>query len=456
MNIIVIVLDSLRTDYVGCYGGKAKTPNIDAFAGQSAVFENAYSENLPTLPCRAAWWTGRHLFPWRGWQPLEVDDVLLAEILSVHGFESALVTDTYHMRAHGYNYGRGFDTTLFVRGQEYDPWIRDPSVEVDLGRWHRLRGDETDRIWKPRFEQYLRNRSTIRRREDHFVARLVTEAVRWLEHVGSRRKDRIFLWLDSFSPHEAWDPPEPYRRMYDPDYTGRDLIDPVPGTVEGYMTEEELRHTKSLYAGVISFVDEWIGVLFDALRGLDLYENSLIVLMSDHGEPFGEHGYIRKCRPECHEQLTHIPWIMRHPDGIGAGRRYGGFVQPPDLLPTILDAAGFDLNRSEVNWGPLASETSELRLDGRSLLPILSGETGSIREFAVSAFHGAQWSLRTEEWALLLPLNDPAGTQLYHRPTDLEERTNVLEEHPDTARDLEKMLRNFVRELEEKGQTRDG
>lgn len=121
MNVIVIVAHSLRADHVGCYGGRAKTPNIDRLAAEAMVFDEAYSENLPTLPCRTAWWTGRHLFPQRGWQHFEPSDLLLAEVLWNRGFASALITDVYHMHKPVYNCGRGFDTTVFVRGEETVP-----------------------------------------------------------------------------------------------------------------------------------------------------------------------------------------------------------------------------------------------------------------------------------------------------------------------------------------------
>jgi len=444
MNIVVIVLDSLRADHLGCYGSNVKTPNIDALAEESALFENAYSENLPTLPCRTAWWTGRHLFTRRGWQPFETDDILLAEVLSVHGFTSALITDTYHMHGQGYNCGRGFDTTSFIRGQEYDPWIIDPGVSVDLGKFHRLRGDESDELWKPRFAQYLRNASTFKVEEDHCVARVMWEATRWLEHVTASQRDNIFLWVDSFSPHEPWDPPARYRRMYDPDYTGQELIDPVPGAADGYMTKAEVNHTRGLYAGVVTLADKWVGILLDSLRTSGLYENSLIMITSDHGEPFGEHGFIRKARPECHEQLVRIPWVVRHPNRVGAGQRFQTFAQPPDLMPTILDAAGFDLDRPTVNWGASGTGSANLHFTGTSLLPVLAGEAESVRDFAVSAYYNQQWSIRTNEWSFLLPLNDRTAPQLYNRKTDRAELQNVLEDNRDIARDMEARVRGFA------------
>ena len=330
MNIIIIVLDSLRADHVGCYGSEVKTPNIDALAAESAVMEQAYSENMPTLPCRAAWWMGRHFFPVRGWQPFEHDDLLLAEILSSRGYTSALVTDTYHMHRPGYNCGRGFDTTVFVRGQEYDPWIVDPGVRTDLAPHHRLRGDDSDAMWRGRFEQYLRNASMFVNEEDHCAARVADEAVRWLERTARRQKDNIFLWLDSFSPHEPWDPPSPYREMYDPGYTGHELIDPVPGPIEGYMTAEEVAHTRSLYAGVVTFTGE-----------------SLLPILS---------GDVDAIRDHAVSGFMNGPWSLRTKEWtflLNRDRR------PPELYNRMTDRAE---QHNDIADDPDVADALELRL----------------------------------------------------------------------------------------------
>jgi arylsulfatase A-like enzyme len=441
MNLIVIVADSLRFDHVGCCGSPVKTPNIDALAAESAVLDQAYAENLPTMPCRAAWWLGRYLFTRRGWQPFEREDNLLAEYLYDKGFTSAFFTDTYHMHKPGYNCGRGFDTVGFVRGQEYDPWIVDPDVPVDLAPNHRLRGDETDERWARCFEQYLRNASTFRSEADHCAPRLFTQAAEWLESVARTRRDKLFLWVDSFSPHEPWDPPEPYRSMYDPDYAGQGLIDPVPGPVAGYMTDAEVRHTRSLYAGVVTLVDRYVGMLLDALRRLGLYENSLIVFTSDHGEPFGEHGIIRKARPWNYEELAHVPLIIRHPGGIGAGRRFGGLVQPPDLRPTVLEALGLP-----VAPGPEEPDA------GTSLMPLLKGETPSVRDFAVTAHHRQQWAIRTDRWSYHLPL-DGEPPKLFDRRADPGEQRDVLASHGSEAGELELKLLRFAASVTPPGGT---
>jgi len=455
MNVIVIIADSMRADHLGCYGSKIKTPNLDWFAAESALFGEAYAENLPTMPARTAWWTGRFLFTQRGWQPMAMNDYLMAEIFWDRGMTSAFVTDVYHMHKPIYNCGRGFDTVVFVRGQEYDPWIVDKTIKVDIARYHRLPGNDKDEMWRGRFEQYLRNVSGFKSEEDYFAPRVVKEAIAWLEKVTKRQKDNLFLWVDCFDPHEPWDPPAPYREMYDPGYNGLEMIDPVPGDVKGYMSEAELKHTRALYAGEVTFVDKWIGILLDRIRDLGLWENSLIVFMSDHGEPLGEHGYVRKAFPRNYEELAHIPMIVRHPKGVGAGKRFSAFVQPPDLLPTCLDLKGISKDLRLDYRAPVkltfpqdvVVQSENVRLTGQTFLPILEGRAETIRDFAVTAHHNAQWAIRTKEWAYLCNLNKKQPNELYDRVKDRAETRNVLAEQKEIASALETKLKDFAQSV---------
>jgi arylsulfatase A-like enzyme len=467
MNIIVIVTDSLRFDHVGCYGSDVKTPNIDRLAKEGIRLSNAYSENLPTLPTRRAWWTGRYHFHQAGWQPfLEADD-LLAEILWNQGYTSALITDVYHMHKPSYNCGRGFDTTVFIRGQEYDPWIVDPGVRVSVedSPVHRIR--ETDspeniRIWKKHFEQYLRNCTVRRGEEDYYAPQVAKEAIRWLEHITKKRKDRLFLWVDMFDPHEPWDPPAPFHEMYaDSAYAGPNLVDPMPGEVEGYMTPEEVQNTKNLYAGEVTFVDKWVGILLDRIRDLGIDENTLIMHTTDHGEPFGEHGHIRKARPHCYEELVHIPWIIRLPNRKSAGREIDALVQTVDLFPTVLEALGIDPESIGLDGFKADGAADERRrrpsgstfgdsippLTGQSLMPLLKGKVDSVRETVFGAYYGREWYIRSREWTYRLPLASPDRPSLYHRPSDPGENADLAEEHPDVANGLELALRRFVEDL---------
>ena len=110
-NIIMIMSDSLRYDHIGALGNDwIKTPNLDSLVSQSAVFENAYPEGLPTLPVRTALFTGNYTLTNRFWQGLVPQDVTLAEILDEHGYVNGLITDTYHLAKPNMNYHRGFHT----------------------------------------------------------------------------------------------------------------------------------------------------------------------------------------------------------------------------------------------------------------------------------------------------------------------------------------------------------
>ena len=140
MNLVVVCLDSFRQDHVSYYRGDApvfdavppcRTPNIDLFAHQCVVFDNAYPCGLPTIPVRYELMTGQFGLPYRGWEPLTPYDKPIAEILRAEGYVCGLVADTYHyfrpyQRTASMNYHRGFHSYQWVRGQEYDAYASHP------------------------------------------------------------------------------------------------------------------------------------------------------------------------------------------------------------------------------------------------------------------------------------------------------------------------------------------
>jgi arylsulfatase A-like enzyme len=477
MNVIVVVCNSLHLGFLGPYGnGWIETPNLDRLAAEGVVFDQHFPENLTTLPTRRSWWTGRYGFPdlEQGWTPLRNDELILPDLLWNQGVQTALISDVPFLRDAGQGFGRGFDEVCWVRGQGYDPLVPpgDPrAAKVRLRDEPGLRlppEDDPDHgLWKTRWEQYLRNRAVLRTdiEENTGVARTVRAAIDWLERRGSRphRETSPFvLWLDLFSPHGPWDPPQPYRDQYataEPDefeagaegdlvedQEGEEidleevpvLIDVPAGAVGEVIDEAELLRLRRTYAGTVTLVDRWLGVFFEALKRLGRMEDSLVIFTADQGEPLGEHGYVRRFRPWLYEELIHTPLILRMPGGSFGGTRHQALVQTVDLLPTILAALGLPLPASD-------------QVQGHSLIPLVRGEQTKVRDYACLGMDVEEFAIRTHLWHLIVPVevehdpdDPPRRAELYCKPEDRWDQNNVADQHPEIAEHLELTLRRFV------------
>jgi arylsulfatase A-like enzyme len=408
-NLIVIVLDSFRQDHVGVYhGGRevfpgvapCRTPNIDRFAAQSLIFENAYPEAFPTIPVRTALMTGQRTLPFRPWQPLHPADVTVAEILRRHDYVSGLVSDTYHYRAPGMNFHRGFHAYDWIRGQEYDPYESGPTRR----RLEEYVNDNFPAVWRGRIAQFLANTDAFTGREDWFAPQVVERACHWLARNRSHRN--VFLWIDSFDPHEPWDPPSQFDRYTDPGYTGRRLIMPMGGRARDWASEAEIRHIQGLYAGEAESVDFALGQLFETLERLGYYDDSLVLLLADHGHPLADHGKFLKGTDRLYSELLKVPFLLRLPGGRRGGARVSATVQYHDVLPTLLDLMG------------LANETHDMH--GRSFRAVVEGDAETFRETHISGYYaGVDRVIRSRElgdgraWSRLA---GRFGASYFHRP----------------------------------------
>jgi arylsulfatase A-like enzyme len=477
MNVIVVVCNSLHLGFLGAYGNAwIETPNLDRLAAEGVVFDHHFPENLTTLPTRRSWWTGRYGFadPEQGWTPLGPDERILPDLLWDRGVRSAFISDVPLLREAGMGYGRGFDEVIWIRGQGYDPLVPagDPRARsVRIGDEPGLRllpvEDPDHELWKARWEQYLRNRAVLRSdvEENTGVARTVKSAIDWLERRARNSAAEPFvLWLDLFNPHGPWDAPQPFRDQYvtvEPDEfeAGEEgdlveaiaheqeeeiqiedvpaLIDVPAGVVGDVLSEAELFRLRRTYAGCVTLVDRWLGVLFDALRRLGRMDDSLLIFTSDQGEPLGEHGIIRRFRPWLYEELIHTPLIIRMPRGGFGGVRHQAIVQTVDLLPTIISALGKK---------PPAEDSPPIH--GRDLMPLIRGECTKVRDYACLGMDVAEFAIRTHLWHLIVPVeidpDEPRSLELYRKPEDRWDQNNVIDQHPDVAEHLELTLRRFV------------
>ena len=422
MNVVFIVLDSFRQDHVSLYHrgvapfsgvDACNTPNIDEFARESVVFENAYPEALPTIPIRCQLMTGQRTLHNRGWQPLTPEDVHVAQILSGEDYVCGLVTDTYHYRAPGMNYHRNFASYDWIRGQEYDPWISAPTRR-NIEDY--VNGNYPD-TWRRRISQFLANTDGFHSAEDEFAWKVVDSAVDWLD--ANRSHGNVMLWVDSFDPHEPWNPVPEFDTYTDPAYRGPRLIMPMGGPSEDWASSDEVSQIQGLYAGECAFVDHCLGRLFEALRNLGYYDDSVIFLLADHGHPLNDHGKFLKGADRMYSELLKVPFMVRLPGGRHGGRRTSAIVQYQDVLPTLLDALGLPGNNDA--------------MAGRSFMPVLTGDADEHRRAMITGYHGGiDRCTRDETWSYI---QRPAGEpdELYHLPDDPKEEDNLIDDHPNEA-----------------------
>ena len=409
MNFIVIVSDTLRRDHLGCYGNRrVHTDFMDRFAAQSLVFDRAYSGSFPTVPHRRDVMTGRLTAAYTDWAPLTAGETVLAEVLSAHGYTTMMVCDCPHILENGYHFDRGFDGFEWIRGQESDRWMtapKSPGYHSDPGK-----------IRSPEFIQRHHRRSVAHRRyeSDTFVARTAAAACNWLEE---NYRERFFLYVDTFDPHEPWDAPQWYVDMYDPGYSGQ-IVDYPRYDYADYLTAEELRHCRALYAAEVTLVDRWIGRVLQGVEDLGLLDDTVVVLTTDHGFLLGEHGFMGKSLVReradgglslsyipLYEEINHIPLIVRFPERKPG--RTAALVQPQDLMPTFLDLADVEVPES---------------VDGLSFSGVLRGTSDSHRSFAVSTGYlenrSAAVTVVKDQWSAILAPRDEAGSAGPDRAVD--------------------------------------
>jgi arylsulfatase A-like enzyme len=350
VNIVVIVIDTLRYDYVGAHGNDwIRTPHMDALAAESWVFENSYAAAYPTIPHRTDAITGRHGGPFHVWQPLAFDVPALPRALADVGYCTQLIHDTPHLVNGGHNFDWPFHAWTFIRGAEVDrPWLTDsfdwPANWAQDPLFDALDDDAPGRLASNGMVRtYARANCKRQADEDWNCAKLFRTAAQFL--ADNARRDNFSLWLDCFDPHEPWDAPPELVKLYDrtDGYDGR--IDPRSFLCRNHesLPEAAFRRVQAAYAAKVSWVDRWVGEFLDALDRTGLRKNTAVLLTADHGTRDGREGSFGKSYP-LREGEGHTPFIVYVPGG-GSGRS-DILVQPQDIFATVMALAGGRAPRS--------------------------------------------------------------------------------------------------------------
>jgi arylsulfatase A-like enzyme len=391
-SVVLVSIDTLRADRLGCYGHEPSvTPAIDAFRDDAVLFELAIAQAPSTLSSHASLFTSliphHHGASRTRRLALAPDHLTLAEVLREAGFATA----AFH--------GGGQLDEVFGVGQGFDIY-ETPGHQPDQPP-----GEEA---FSDRF------RPTVDR------------ALAWLEE---EKPERFFLFLHTYEIHHPYTPSPEDLAAVEAGYRGplpdEISIDLLNGINAGQtpIGPEDLQHIESTYEAEIRSVDAAFAILLEGLRHLGLYENSLIVFTSDHGEEFGEHGTVGWHSHTLFDELLRVPLLVKYPGAWRAGEALDAQVRLLDVAPTVLGAVGVD--RPPV-------------FQGANLTYFVAGGPPP-SPYALSALDEGATSLRTPEWKRI-------GRQLYDLSHDPGETVDVAAEHAGVAEKLRRIKVELVTE----------
>ena len=371
MRTVFVLFDSLNRLSLGPYGAKTiKTPNFDRLAARSVTFDNHYVGSMPCIPARRDMQTGRLSFMHRSWGPMEPFDNAFPEILGASGVYSHLITDhLQYFRDGGATYHTRYTTWEYLRGQHGDAWQAEvaPDWPKLKQQYHPLQYSETRGV-----DQYhhIINRQHLHEESDYPLTQCFDSAIKFLDQNGAA--DDWFLQIETFDPHEPFNAPERFKEEFPTDYNGPTLDWPPYGRVQE--SPEECSELNAHYRANLAFCDEQLGRLLDYFDEHGLWEDTALIVSTDHGFLLGEHDWWAKNRMPIYEEIAHFPLFAYHPDYADqGGSRCKSLTQTTDLMPTFLG---------------LHDCAVPPEVTGHSILPLLAGDQ-SIRDAVIFGTFGS-------------------------------------------------------------------
>jgi arylsulfatase A-like enzyme len=395
-NLVLFTLDTTRTDHLSVYGYRLKTtPNIDRIASEGIRFQEVYAPMPSTEPSHSTMFTSK--FPishgvLKNGFTLSDQNVTMAEVLKQHGYQTAAVISSFPLN-HKFGFSQGFDF--------YNDRLK--GKNPSLTRKHWMGADVNGQF-------------------DRRADSTTNQALKWLKEKRDPTKP-FFLWVHYFDPHGPYDPPEPYRSKY---------------KVAGSVLDQML----SYYDGEIEFMDSQLARLVEYLDSNKLRDNTLLVIVGDHGEGLMQHGRLEHGLL-IYDEAVLVPLIFRMPSAISSGKAIQGPVSLVDLMPTVLHLMKI----------PVAN----LTFQGKDLAPLIEGgadpdfgrsiflqrrlyETGAIEDNFV--IHGLKFGIRSGRWKYIEALEE--GTkELYDLQNDPGELHNIYDANVQVADQLATSLHSW-------------
>ena len=441
-NILLIVMDSARAANFSCYGySRPTTPNLDKFAQDGVLFEQAIAEGCWSLPVHTSLFTG--VYPLCHGITTSKDALpdgypTLARMLKDNGYYTCCFTNNAYVSSH-YGLIQGFEKVDEV-------WraMQKRGVERPLGLRMIKQLEKRDRLARSLIQgiKLVRRLKKMFRQKQRLTdsgAKLTNERIqKWMNEEWDRSRP-FFMFVNFMEVHEKYDPPHPFDRRFMPSwYSPRRVAKVSPNKSEvlsgrNKRRKEDLEILQALYDGEMNYLDHRLGELFQFLKSKGIQDETLIVVTADHGEGLGEHDHLGH-RKALFEELVHVPLLIRYPRLFPAGSRVPYQVQLADLVPTFLDIAGVSVDKSRMNGfqSLRALPQQEIRPFTVAENTAIKSLDGVVARMIRTRTHKYIWK-SSEQHELYDLVNDPGETK------------NVSGEQPEIARHLHAQLEEWQR-----------
>ncbi len=386
MKAIMVMFDTMNRRMLPAYGCDwVKAPNFERLAKRAATFENCYAGSVPCMPARRELHTGRYNFLHRSWGPLEPFDESMPQLLREKGIYTHLASDHQHYwEDGGATYHNRYSSWEFSRGQEGDAWkghVADPDTPEVLRQSRR-------RIYR----QDWINRSYQECEEKQPQAQTFANGLHFIR--TNQNEDNWFLQIESFDPHEPFFTQQHYKDIYADDYDGPHFDWPDYARVS--QTPQQVEHMRKEYAALVSMCDHNLGKVLDLMDLFDMWQDTLLIVCTDHGFLLGEHDWWAKSVQPWYNEVVHTPLFIWDPRVPVQEKRPSSLVQMIDFAPTLLDYFDVDIPTT---------------MQGKPLRETLENDV-PVREAGLFGIHGGHVNVTDGRYVYMRAPKDPTNSPL--------------------------------------------
>jgi hypothetical protein len=389
MKVIMMMFDSLNRHFLPNYGCDwTIMPNFQRLAKKTLTFDHFYAGSLPCMPARRELQTGRYGFLHASWSPMQPFDDSVISRMKENGIYTHIVTDHFHYWEDGGScYLSKYDSFEMIRGQQGDPWkgqVAWPDVPETL----------SGRVKTQNWRHDWINRQFLNTEECMPLKKTVDRGMDFVRR--NAKEDRWFLQIEAFDPHEPFYTQPIYKELYPDKYHGKNMDWPDYGR-NGYGAEVT-EHLRYEYGALLSMCDHYLGKLLDLMDELDLWQDTMLIVNTDHGFMLGEKEWMGKNVQPMYEEISHIPFFVydpRFPECRNQRRK--ALAQTVDIVPTLADFFQIE---------------APADLSGRSLTPVIR-EDASVRDMALFGIFGGQVNITDGRYVYMKAPKTPENKPLY-------------------------------------------